>query len=546
MAVRIWQYGTQLVAHGATWDFLPGKTREDFKDAYEKNEVHAERDFGANPPQSVQSALHNSHIVEELYNKERVSPVDDNGEFLGWFKGDPKTEYFMHIDMSMSTDNTGMAIVHYDFETDKYVADLIHTLVKHKDWKLTFERIFQIILALKNQLGFNLVKVTFDSWQSFSTIERLINAGINASVYSVDRGTEAYDTLIELLLLNKFDYYFQAWFIQEMKALKLYKGSKYDHPAGGSKDTSDGVAGAAANCVKARVGLALTSIEVDQATHEEHSYVVEEARPLDDKGSKYFKLSTEKLLENFDRVRKRVVRIDAVDDYLIMVVGWNDKVNQRLYVDEFLVWEDYTNQETLTFFQQFVQGLLHLSTIDAFSLNAYVPIEVVNYLRGTGRRVSSPLAARNVSSKGANRVAKVGEISDTIVRMMVSQMKKGNLTIPGDAGPLIKDLKFMTNERTTERKFVAALAGWTDFISREMTYGHGATTMPRPTSAVSAPINPAVSQQKPTRTSVRTGAPDIDRIRLKYNQSLGVPPVAAKPTGDNQTKRLPRIRKVRR
>ena len=197
--------------------------------------------------------------------------------------------------MSMSTDDTGMSICHYDLVNDKYVVDLIHTINKTKDWKLSFERIFHIVLTLKESLGFNFAKVTFDSWQSYSTIERLSNKGVPAGLYSVDRGTEAYDTLIETMLLNQLDYYYQARFIEEMKELKLYKGNKYDHPPGGSKDTSDGVAGCVANCVMARVGLSLTTHEVEQALHEDHTIPVVVHRTAE--GGTYYSVDEEGLAD---------------------------------------------------------------------------------------------------------------------------------------------------------------------------------------------------------------------------------------------------------
>lgn len=545
MPVSIWQFGNTVVAHGATWDFKPDTSRDDFADAYAKNPIHAERDFGANPPQSVQTALHDQALVERLVNKDRTSPIDEDGGFHDWFVGDPKAEYFMHIDMSKENDDTGMGMCHYDLAEDKYVVDLIHTIQKTKDWKLSFERIFHIVLTLKEQLGFNLVKVTFDSWQSYSTIERLTNKGIPAGLYSVDRGTEAYDTLIETILLNKLDYYLQARFIQEMKELKLYKGSKYDHPPQGSKDTSDGVAGCVANCVMARVGLALTAGEVEMAIHEEQIIPTEEFRTSD--GSTYHVIKEDDLiLEAVEKNRKRVIRIDATDDYIIFIVGWNDKIQQRLFVDSFLVWEDYTNAGALDYIETFIAAMLRIATVETFSLNANIPIELVNFIRGTGRRVSSPLSNANSGRKGNSHVAKTGSISEAMIRTMVSQIKKGNLVFPRHPS-LIKDLKFMTDDNQRDRKFVGALAGWTDFISREATFGRTAQVMPRSIAASSAPINSAVARSSPTMSTHRSGAQDLDRIRSKYSQTLGGKTQTLKNSipSDGQ-KRLPRARKLHR
>jgi len=540
--VKIWAYGSTIVAHGATWAFNPKKTREDYSGAYKKNPVHAERDFAANPPQSVQSAMHDKSLVEKMVNLDRKSPVsDEDDSWLPWFKGNIHHEYFLHIDMSKERDDTGIGMCHYDLETDRIVVDLIHTLQKTRDWKLSFSRIFQLILELR-KLGFRFAKVTFDSWQSFATIERLQNADIPAELYSVDRGTEAYDTLIETILMGQLDYYYQARFIEEMKELKLYKGNKYDHPPNGSKDTSDGVAGCVANCVKARLGMALNSTEVNAATHDDFILDIIEHR---DKltGATYHEVGEIKV-EVYEKNRKRVARVDAMGDLLITVLGWHDKTNNRLFVDEFLIWEEYTNDFSLDKFQEFIRSLLAKITIDAFSLNGNVPIEIVNFLRNTGRRVSSPLAARTLGSRGSNRVARTAVINDTAIRMMVSQLKKGNLSVPR-CDSLAKDLKYMTDDNQKERKFVCALAGWTDFASRETTFGRTGQSMPRPTAATAAPINPALRNMQSLTPRTRSGVPDIDRIRAKYNQAT--PAVARPPKTDQpEQKRLPRTKRVRR
>lgn len=537
--VQVWKYGQTLVAWGATWDFNPNRTRDDYADAFIKNAVHAERDFGANPPQSVQSALHDKTLIERMFNPDRKSPVDDEGGFHEWFVPDLRHEYFMHIDMSMATDSTGMGMCHYDLETDTIVVDLIHTIVKTVDWKLSFERIFHMIVALK-KMGFKFAKVTFDSWQSFSTIERLVNADIPAGTYSVDRGTEAYDTLIETLLMGKLDYYFQQTFVTEMKELKLYKGNKYDHPPLGSKDTSDGVAGCVSQCMMARIGLSVSTGEVESAIHMVHPLAIDTFRTVE--GGSYFVLN-EVIIEAHERARKRVVRIDAAGDYLIFVMGWNDKLNQQLFVDEYLIWEDYTNSTTQQYFETFVNSLLKLYSIETFSLNANVPIEIINFLRGTGRRISSPLANRS-AGRAANRVATTGVVSGPVIRMMISQLKKGNLSIPRTV-PLIKDLKFMTDDNQRERKFVSALAGWTDFASREISFGRTGQSMPRSIAANAAPLNPSVRQAHNVKPSQASGAVDMDQVRAKFAHSLNKP---NKPQPDNKPpgqKRLPRSRKLR-
>lgn len=536
--VEIYRVGGMLTAHGATWAFRPPGTeksrREDFADEYRKNPVHAERDYAANPPQSVQAALHDVSAVERLANKTRPSPVRDDGGFHDWFRGDPKHEYFMHIDMSKANDPTGMGLCHYDIEADKVVMDLIHTIKPLQDWELSFERIYHLVLTIKEQLGFNLVKVSFDSWQSFYMLERLINAGIQAELYSVDRGTEAYDTLIEVLLTNRLDYYVQAQFLQEFKDLKLYKGNKYDHPPGGSKDTSDGVAGCVAACVKARTGLSLTDAEVEKSVHLDHLLKPQLIRNSETGASVY--VLENQQLPPYERSRRRVVRIDAVRDVLITVIGWHDKQNNQMFVEEFLVWEEFTS-DSLSALENFISQLISQVAVAAFSLNEIAPVELINFLKSTGRPVSSPLSSRTPGQKG-NHVARTAVLNASAIRLAISQIKQGNLTIPHQV-QLVKDLKFTTVDNMMARPYLGALAGWTDFASREVNFGRSGQELPKVTLGTPAPLHGVTNQVAANvPNAVRPGSSEVDRIRARYNTDAKQSPVAApKQTGN---KALPR------
>jgi hypothetical protein len=54
----------------------------------------------------------------------------------------------------------------------------------------------------------------------------------------------AYDTLKELILTGRLDYYEDLFLFDELSRLELIKGKTVDHPPRGSKDLADGVAGA--------------------------------------------------------------------------------------------------------------------------------------------------------------------------------------------------------------------------------------------------------------------------------------------------------------
>jgi hypothetical protein len=538
--VSVYRHGSTIVAHGATWAWNPRVTKQTYADKYAKDPVRADRDYGANPPKSVQAALSDVTIAARNANKTRPSPMDVDGSFHEWFKGLPGVEYYLHIDMSKANDPTGIGMCHYDNETGKVIVDLIHNVDPTDTWELSFGRVEQFILTLVN-LDFTLTSVSFDSWQSYQMLERLTNKGLPAHLYSVDRGTEAYDTLIETILTKKLDYYPQARFLEEMEKLKLYKGKKYDHPPGGSKDTADGVAGAVSQCVKARVGLSVMGAEVDKAIHDEHVLVLERQSLLDDnydESAVYWKLGQNETFNATERNRVRIARVDVWNDTLLFVLGWNDSDHGRLYIDEFLEWEHFTNSDSLLYLQQFIIELMGIMRISAFSLNELIPLELVTFLGTTGTRVSSPLSSRVQGGK-ANTVARTIQVTPTAVRMAIQQLKKGNLSIPRVVN-LVKDLKYTTEDNQMQRPYLKALAGWTDFASREMSFGRSGNTMPRPITGVSAPVNPLnTSRAQPAAATGRTGTGDIDRIRAQYSQTLrDSQPTPRKP--QNSVRSLPR------
>jgi len=71
---------------------------------------------------------------------------------------------------------------------------------------------------------------------SVDTLQILNDKGITAEIQSVDRDTQAYETLKEALHQKRFDCYPYGQLHKEYQRLELVKGKKVDHPPGGSKD----------------------------------------------------------------------------------------------------------------------------------------------------------------------------------------------------------------------------------------------------------------------------------------------------------------------
>jgi len=107
----------------------------------------------------------------------------------------------------------------------------------------------ELILELVGR-GFNVAQVSYDGWQSASSIQRLRKRGVNARVVSVDRNLSAYDTLKEMINLGRLRICDYEPFFEEARRLRLVRGTKVDHPPGGSKDVTDAVAGAVSEAVR--------------------------------------------------------------------------------------------------------------------------------------------------------------------------------------------------------------------------------------------------------------------------------------------------------
>jgi hypothetical protein len=244
--IEVYRVGPVLGVRGSTWCMSPKVERKDFDDAFAKSYYQAARDYGSAPPSAAQPLVQDSQLADKRVNQSRRSPVLMDGSFANWFRGG-KYEYFLHMDMAAKRDTAGVAMCHYDHEKDIVVMDLMMGVKPPEGGELRLERFKNLVYELNN-LGFSLRMVSFDSWQSLAIQQDLKARGFNVGQLSVDRTTKAYDTLVELMLAGRIDFYYEPTFMREFSELELIEGKKIDHPVNGSKDISDAVA---AVCVHA-------------------------------------------------------------------------------------------------------------------------------------------------------------------------------------------------------------------------------------------------------------------------------------------------------
>lgn len=204
------------------------------------------RDYMAIPSLAIEPYFKQYELLEKAIDLNIANPLNAEGLIKEAFKGNPNHIYYMHIDLSLTTDATGIAMCHR--EGDNIIIDLMMKIKPPQGQEIDLSGIKNIVLGLRGK-GFSIGRCTYDNFQSASSIQELNKMGIESERLSIDKDLSCYETLKDGICSGKVRYYRNDDFIYEVRRLELIKGKKIDHPQGGSKDVADAVAGAVYNCV---------------------------------------------------------------------------------------------------------------------------------------------------------------------------------------------------------------------------------------------------------------------------------------------------------
>ena len=171
---------------------------------------------------------------------------------------------FIHLDMSISGDKTGIAGVWIigkkptkggDSGKDLFYQPLFSTSVKApKGRQVSFEKNRNFIRWLKER-GFRIVEITSDTFQSYDLQQQLSAEGFNCSILSVDRVENIpgehigicrpYEYLRNTIYEGRIKLYETELLYNELVQLEKDNNTgKVDHPRNGSKDQADAICGA--------------------------------------------------------------------------------------------------------------------------------------------------------------------------------------------------------------------------------------------------------------------------------------------------------------
>lgn len=182
----------------------------------------------------------------------------------------PGCPRFIHVDLALTGDAAGIAMGHVsgtkrlkktnmdgtvEIKDDPFILmDFMLRISRPPGGEIDLSKIRAFVLYLTTL--YNVVRVTFDTYQSSDSIQILKKKGVEAGHLSVDRNDEAYRLLRSALFDRRIAMYEYGTFIDEVLDLERDANRrKVDHPTRaskggkGSKDVSDAVAGVVYHCV---------------------------------------------------------------------------------------------------------------------------------------------------------------------------------------------------------------------------------------------------------------------------------------------------------
>lgn len=232
-----------------------------------------------------------------------VTTLRDGTLFIpGMVKFDPSLSYYAHVDLAIRHDCAGLAVGHIHewrevTRTRKMddgedvtikvtlpvvIIDVMLRIQAPKDGEIQVDDVRALLLEFREH-GCNLRKITYDQFESSSSLQAFRNLGIDAETFSVDRPIDAYNALKETILEDRLIAYPYEPFVEEMVALERVptasgRGEKVDHPPRGGKDVTDACAGIVAHCVAADMGVASTVSRGSTSSESPFAALTSEAR----------------------------------------------------------------------------------------------------------------------------------------------------------------------------------------------------------------------------------------------------------------------------
>jgi LAGLIDADG-like domain len=190
--------------HWATWEFNPDLPRSKFDDAFEKDPIGAQRDFGANPPMAASPLIGDVDRFREMAIQKDLEPtaqfqayihVDRTGrEYIASKSNSAKIlrdgERYICADAGATFDQFAVACAHGEWVQSQSgrqlvtVYDWVFRMLPEAKPKrdVWFDSIVQVVEYLSK--FYFIARVEFDRWQSSYLIQQIRDRGIDCKMES--------------------------------------------------------------------------------------------------------------------------------------------------------------------------------------------------------------------------------------------------------------------------------------------------------------------------------------------------------------------------
>lgn len=252
----------------------------EYRVAFEQDINDALKDIAGISSMSTSKLIPYAGRIESCINRNRKSPfmmeviemgldsVEDIKDYLddlSILKKNLNKPRFIHIDIGLKNDMLGMACVYADSQTtvkkftpegnieelleNTYAVDFALGIKAPPGSEIPLYKVREFILWLADYIGFRIMTVSYDGFQSADSIQLMKVAGFNTKLTSVDRTADPYLNLRSCILDNRLDIYDHKVLVWELYDLEYDKvKNKVDHSLEGHKDIADGVTGALWDC----------------------------------------------------------------------------------------------------------------------------------------------------------------------------------------------------------------------------------------------------------------------------------------------------------
>lgn len=236
---------------------------EEYRKDFESDPQRALRDIAGVSTMAIHPYMTNTSAIAQMFSTDVKSIFDSTVVDFFTRKAkifpsrilNPDEPRWVHIDLATTGDSVGMVIGHITkFVQVERVEGIMETMPEiHIDGSLEVappkggEILYHKVRALLyklTELGMNIRWISFDGFQSTDSMQLLRQKGYSTGMVSTDTSTRPYEVLKQAVYDGRVHSAPHDKLKKELASLEMdSKRGKIDHPANGSKDVSDSLAG---------------------------------------------------------------------------------------------------------------------------------------------------------------------------------------------------------------------------------------------------------------------------------------------------------------